>query len=359
MTNTVDYLPIANGTGANVESQAQYVTDLGSGGSLQNGYQSGLAKSIQVNKTLRQSSMMTAALANFIANTLNENVLDDGNLASLITLLTSAIQAAPAARLAHGECRLSYVSATSLKLSPLNGSNIIIDGVQCQIPSAGVSAANTGVLVNGASGNLAASTAYYVSLYNNAGTLALAFWAQSTYSHMPDTTAGNIGVEVISSSGTPNSEHTLVGWVYVDSSGHFNDANTSRTVLSWFNRQRKPLIGPGTNNATSVSGSMGELTTVARALFGVWSDDNPVFYLSGFASNSTVTTTNAEVAIDGAAASSGTLSTATSAATNANCAHSAIGSGSLSEGYHYATPFGSVGSGTGTFNVCVSSFILG
>lgn len=93
MPVTVDYLPIANGGGANVESQAQYVLDLAGGGSLENGYVTGLAKSAQMNKTWRQSSMVAAAVANFIANALQVDVLDDGNLSALTAKLTSAIQA--------------------------------------------------------------------------------------------------------------------------------------------------------------------------------------------------------------------------------------------------------------------------
>lgn len=87
---TIDYQPIANGGGANVETQAQYLTDLA--GSLINGYTSGVAQSKQVNKTLRQSSMIAAAIATFISQQLNQNVLDDGNLAALVTALTNAIQ---------------------------------------------------------------------------------------------------------------------------------------------------------------------------------------------------------------------------------------------------------------------------
>lgn len=90
---TVDYLPIANGGGANVETQAQYVTDLNPGGSLQDGYQAGTALSAQVNKTLRQSSMISAAVANVISNVLGIDVLDDGNLANLIANLQAAITA--------------------------------------------------------------------------------------------------------------------------------------------------------------------------------------------------------------------------------------------------------------------------
>jgi microcystin-dependent protein len=94
MTVTIDYQPLANGGAALVESQAQYLIDLGAGGSLENGYQNGVANPEQVNKTLRQTSMISAAVANYIGNTLGVNVLDDGNLPALITLLTSAIAAA-------------------------------------------------------------------------------------------------------------------------------------------------------------------------------------------------------------------------------------------------------------------------
>ena len=94
MSLTVDYVPIANGIGANAESQADYLTALAGGGSLVNGYQAGLMQSAQWNKTVRQSSMISAALANFIATTNNTTLLDDGDLAALIAALTTAIQTA-------------------------------------------------------------------------------------------------------------------------------------------------------------------------------------------------------------------------------------------------------------------------
>lgn len=86
---TVDYLPVATGVGANVDSQAAFA---GSGYQTL-GFTSGVALSRQINKCLRQSSMIGAAVANFIANELSINVLDDGNLANLITNLTNAIAA--------------------------------------------------------------------------------------------------------------------------------------------------------------------------------------------------------------------------------------------------------------------------
>jgi len=90
MSLEVDYLPIATAGGANVDSQADFV---GSGYQTL-GFQAGLAQSKQLNKAWRQSSMMAAALANFISEVLGINVLDDGNISALITNLTNAILAA-------------------------------------------------------------------------------------------------------------------------------------------------------------------------------------------------------------------------------------------------------------------------
>ena len=88
MATEVDFLPFAVGGGANVLTQAQYValTTL-----LQNGFQSGLAQSVQLNKVWRQSSIMAAILAHFIANETNQNVIDDGTTATILTNLATAV----------------------------------------------------------------------------------------------------------------------------------------------------------------------------------------------------------------------------------------------------------------------------
>lgn len=88
MAVTVDYLPVAIGGAANVQSQSAFAGD---SGVLSNGFTAGTALSAKVNKILRQSSMGSAALATFISNVLNANVLDDGNLPGLVTQLTAAI----------------------------------------------------------------------------------------------------------------------------------------------------------------------------------------------------------------------------------------------------------------------------
>jgi hypothetical protein len=80
MAGTTDYLPVATGGGANVDSQANFA-----GSSYQiNGFANGIAQPYQANKIWRQSSMVAAALTQFIATALNINVPDDGNLTNLI-----------------------------------------------------------------------------------------------------------------------------------------------------------------------------------------------------------------------------------------------------------------------------------
>lgn len=105
--STVDYLPVATGGGANVDTQGAFA---GSGYQT-NGFLAGLAISKQLNKCWRQSSMMAAALANFISIQLGINVLDDGNLANLITNLTAAITSIAAGAVAPTVTVVAY-SAT-------------------------------------------------------------------------------------------------------------------------------------------------------------------------------------------------------------------------------------------------------
>ncbi len=90
MSHQIDYLPVATSAGANVDTQANFQ---GSGYQT-TGFQVGVADPRQFNKLARQSSMIAAAVANFIANMLNGDVYDDGNLAQLITNFTNAVMQA-------------------------------------------------------------------------------------------------------------------------------------------------------------------------------------------------------------------------------------------------------------------------
>ncbi|MBL2606776.1 hypothetical protein ELK16_27695, partial [Klebsiella pneumoniae] len=84
---TNDFKPFATGSGANVLSQADYEAL----SALASGFLSGKASSAQVNKALRQSSSIAAVLAQFMADSTGSDVLDNGNIATLLNILKSAL----------------------------------------------------------------------------------------------------------------------------------------------------------------------------------------------------------------------------------------------------------------------------
>jgi hypothetical protein len=176
-----------------------------------------------------------------------------------------------------GQCQIQYSSATLIKLMPNNGSAVISGGVQFQLPAAGVSAANTGVTVNGTgSSNLADSTAYLVS-YNGVSNI-LKFWAVGTYSHGQDTTAGNIGVEVIILSGSPMTAETLVGGVVTNGSGQFQSGLLTRT---WYRPQKAMNVTSFSAAHNTSSTSLVELNTEIRNAFFAWAGESIDWRLSG------------------------------------------------------------------------------
>jgi len=83
-----DYLPVATGGSANVDSQANF----SGSGYQQNGFQNGYALPFQSNKVWRQASMAIAMLGNFIANQLQIYVADDGNLTNLLANFILALK---------------------------------------------------------------------------------------------------------------------------------------------------------------------------------------------------------------------------------------------------------------------------
>ncbi len=87
MARTVDFLPFATNVGANVEGQSSYVIEP----IRLTGHQAGVAKSAVINKSLRQHSMMTAALANLLSEALDVDVLDDGDVIALKNMLQDVL----------------------------------------------------------------------------------------------------------------------------------------------------------------------------------------------------------------------------------------------------------------------------
>jgi len=82
-----NFKPFATGNGANVTNQADYEALP----ALTSGFQAGKASSAQVNKALRQSSTIAAALAQFIADNGNVDVLDNGDVPGISKNLLAAI----------------------------------------------------------------------------------------------------------------------------------------------------------------------------------------------------------------------------------------------------------------------------
>nr|WP_023596429.1 hypothetical protein [Pandoraea pnomenusa] len=84
-----DFLTFAGGAGANVLSQADYAALA----ALATGFQAGVAQSAQVNKVLRQSSIMSAVLAQFVSDRTGQNVVDDGTTANILAQLKASAAA--------------------------------------------------------------------------------------------------------------------------------------------------------------------------------------------------------------------------------------------------------------------------
>ena len=82
-----DFKPFATNRDANIIGQAEYETLA----ALGNGFAKGLAKSSELNKVMRQSSSITAALARFAAAKTGEALLDNGDIDSLCRQIETAI----------------------------------------------------------------------------------------------------------------------------------------------------------------------------------------------------------------------------------------------------------------------------
>ncbi|WP_336938947.1 phage tail protein [Acinetobacter modestus] len=82
------FLSFATDENANVMSQADYAAL----SARQNGFQLGVASSQQLNKVWRQASIISTAIAQFICDNQVEDVLDNGEIPTLVTQLETAIQ---------------------------------------------------------------------------------------------------------------------------------------------------------------------------------------------------------------------------------------------------------------------------
>jgi len=89
MPGTNDFQPVAAAGGANVVTQAEYLalTTL-----LADGLTSGIVNSAQLNKMIRQATIMAAMVGQLIADSTGQNATDDGTVATLEANLARAIR---------------------------------------------------------------------------------------------------------------------------------------------------------------------------------------------------------------------------------------------------------------------------
>ncbi|WP_407084665.1 phage tail protein [Pluralibacter gergoviae] len=92
------FKPFAIGAGANVSTQIEYEGLV----ALSTGFTAGIARSGQVNKALRQGTVMASVLAQFIADSTGQDVLDNGNTSSLVLALSNAISMGAMAQIPVG-----------------------------------------------------------------------------------------------------------------------------------------------------------------------------------------------------------------------------------------------------------------
>ena len=284
-------------------------------------------------------------------------VLDGSQLTNVVAAVSGAVRYDTAQSLTDvqrlqaianlgvpNECgRLRYSSATALTYLPFKGDLLKIWGQVYRIPATGIAGlANTGVFVNGLAGqNLAASTLYYVYAFMNGSVMTADF---CTTGHATSPAGGNVGTEVISGG---NDSRSLIGMVYTNSSSQFS----SNLAASWFNRRTRSLssavgnLGSPGGYFAEIGGGASLASPGLRCYFLVWGDENEIG-LSSSANVAVSGTQNVglEIAIDGTTLGVSTLQYISSD-NNEHLAVTAASSG-LSEGIHYAVPFGGNNSGT-------------
>lgn len=220
-----------------------------------------------------------------------------------------------------GQCLL-VKDGSNLKLSPLNGNLLTINGKVEVVPDAGVTLA-VGALSN--------TTLYYVYAYMNSGTMTL---EASTTAY-----ATQAGANLKIKSG--DATRTLVGMCYLQS-GAFVSSLQKRLVRSWFNEPSIVGYSAGLNGTTG-SGTFAEISTSFRIEALLWANETAKAVLTGYG-NSGGANYVAVRAVRGAAAALGNdCYEGYSALYGGLCSQVADTPG---EGYHYWNCY--LYSGTGT-----------
>lgn len=140
-----------------------------------------------------------------------------------------------------GQCKLSRNSATELILSPYRGKYLTFaSGVTVEVPSAGVTLANTG---------LSADTLYYIYAVTSDDEEVTSLEA-STTGYDIDASYG-----VAKKQGVGNDTRLLQGMIKTNASSQFVDNAAQRLVRTWNNDNGVTLLGATVSGATSAGPS--------------------------------------------------------------------------------------------------------
>jgi len=233
---------------------------------------------------------------------------------------------------AFGQCQLTK-SGSNLVLNRYRGKLLTIGGIAATIPAAGVTLAPTGLTVG---------ATYYIYATQSGG-IVNALEASPT-GHSTDTAAGNEGVEIK----TGDATRTLVGQARVISGPAWQDAANQRFVRSWFH-DSGVCAAQGISSGLLVSAvSPAELSTSGRVEMLLWAGEHLAAAGSVSAlSNTAGGYTYVNLGVDTAATVFGRQIYFVAVNANYYSDVAVTGAGTIgSEGYHFVTMGGCVGSGT-------------
>lgn len=234
----------------------------------------------------------------------------------------------------NGQCQFTFISATQCRLIPLDGNGLIINGRQYRIPSAGINIANTG---------LAVGNTYYAYAHDD-GTGGVALELSTTI-HAAYTDGTHI------KTGDPT--RALVGGIFVNPTGQFQDDNMVRGVASWFNQPSRTI----SNDLNSTTFSNTGAAQIAATLFVLMlrGGSLDVGMIGAGSMNTINTSMNVTLGADGIP--SGQSSFFTSSSSTVGILHGIGGKLALQRaaGLHSIQLFGNVTGGIGSINVSYSA----
>lgn len=255
----------------------------------------------------------------------------NGAVLNQLSLAIAAMIAAASPVLSLGQCRLSK-SGANLILLPFNGNKIMVNGVACTVPDAGVTLAPPAV----------ASTVYNIYAVATAGVITSL--ENSATAHSTDVAAGaNKGVEI--KTGDPT--RSMVGLARTTAANAWADTATQRFVVSWFNRLPRIVSGAFTAQRNTASSTPIELNTEIRVEFLTLAGEDVRLIFGGTMNSASGGTSSfAAVAIDSTTVPASTVITCGS---NLYAPLAAPTFKTPAEGYHYATALGWASATTGYY----------